>query len=125
MKTRFTFFIIVLALAVTSAFSQEAQIKEEQYTSDIEISIDAEDDLDQDFNQTFQEIFDMFKQNTDLSKEVSLKFTIKDIKKKKSNVSVSNVSFKVSGPGSECDALQKEAIKRVGRIKEMITKLTE
>jgi len=100
MTTRITIFLITLILGMTS-------------------------DLDQDFDKTFRMIFDMFKKNTDLSKEVSLKFTVKEINKKKNNTSISNVSFKVSGPASEADALHEEAIKRTQRIKKMVKNLTE
>ncbi|NER18832.1 hypothetical protein [Spongiivirga citrea] len=125
MATKITLFLVTLVLTTFSSFAQESETEKDLYTSDIEISVDNEDDLDQDFDKTFRDIFDMFKENTDLSKEVSLKFTVKEIKGNEGNTKFSNLSFKVSGPASEADALYKETLKRTDRIKKMVKKLSE
>jgi len=125
MAAKITLFLMTLVLTTFSSFAQESETEKDQYTSGIEISVDNEDDLDQDFDNTFRLVFDMFKKNTDLSKEVSLKFTVKEIKNNNSKTTINNVSFKISGPASEADALYEETIKRTDRIKKMVKKLSE
>ncbi|MFP2997217.1 hypothetical protein ABN763_14970 [Spongiivirga sp. MCCC 1A20706] len=125
MIAKTTLFLLTLVLTTFSSFAQESKITEDQYTSKIEISVDNQDDLEQDFDKTFREVFNLFKKNTDLSKEVSLKFTVKEIKSKSNNATISNVSFKVSGPACNADALYEESIKRKNGIKKMIKNLSK
>ncbi len=125
MTTKITLFLVTLVLTTFSSFAQESKITEDQYTSDIEISVDNEDDLDQDFDKTFREVFNLFKENTDLSKKVSLKFTVKEIKSKTTNTTISNISFKVTGLASNADALYEESVKRKNRIKKMVKNLSK